>query len=823
MAKDYKEHYNKTDKSRSAYEKQLDNKEKKNKLKQLKDTISKNPKVRQFLAKKKVKDFLESPFCEAIKKFFNWWYTLPARLKEKRDRMYDIGENDAIPGFVKNNKNYILFGCSIMATMVLTISVLAFIPNHRCQFEEWHVSKSASCTELGIVQRTCTCGNVQTAYLEMVDHEFGDYYLAQESDCYNFGILEAICNNCNTTITKPNGYIKHTYPDWTVDRPMTCLQNGSRHRYCTVCKQYVREEIFTTGHNYHSINIAPTAGKDGYTLYTCMSCNYVYTDNIRHALGSEGLLYELIEEEKGTFYEVVGLGTCRDEHVYIPSQYQGIPVKSIGENAFANSKTVKTLTIPDTILKVGANVFYNSNIETVHYGSVYSSINNEFFANSNVKKVVFTNTIVPSFILSHALSVETVILSNSVQTIMSNAFSESGLKHIEYGNGLKQVGAEAFNGCKNLTMLKWPSVSNISTGALNMCVGLETLYLSSDTKTFELSALRNCVALNTIYFDGNMHTWQNIAKSTGWDYNTNSFQIVCSDGTIYKDGTLESKLDALFQWSFNAATQTYTLEKFLGTSDDMVVVPKKYKGLPIDSIADDAFKDAKLTNLVILADIISIGSSAFENCSNLVSIVLPDTIQTIRERAFVNCTSLQDITMPSMLDFYFDGMFEGCDKLILKQYDNGFYLSSYNNDYYILVKTVNNKIDTFEFHEDTRFMDAVFKNHQRLTSIILPNNLTYLPQECFINCYRLTSVVMNDDLIKTGSNIFKNCNMLESIVFSENLEAIENGSFENCISLKNIPIPNSVKSIGKKAFANCKNININGNSYQNQSEGPAQE
>lgn len=72
-----------------------------------------------------------------------------------------------------------------------------------------------------------------------------------------------------------------------------------------------------------------------------------------------------------------------------------------------------------------------------------------------------------------------------------------------------------------------------------------------------------------------------------------------------------------------------------------IVVPSKYEGLPVREI----------------------GSSAFANCKNLKSVVLPNSIRYINIRAFYNCVLLEEVRLGSNVKSIGHSAFSGCEKL----------------------------------------------------------------------------------------------------------------------------------------------------------------
>ena len=57
-------------------------------------------------------------------------------------------------------------------------------------------------------------------------------------------------------------------------------------------------------------------------------------------------------------YHVVGIGTCTDTDIVIPSSYNGLPVTGISGLAFRMCKNLTSVTIPDTVVSIGVDAFY---------------------------------------------------------------------------------------------------------------------------------------------------------------------------------------------------------------------------------------------------------------------------------------------------------------------------------------------------------------------------------------------------------------------------------------------------------------------------------
>jgi hypothetical protein len=71
-----------------------------------------------------------------------------------------------------------------------------------------------------------------------------------------------------------------------------------------------------------------------------------------------------------------------------------------------------------------------------------------------------------------------------------------------------------------------------------------------------------------------------------------------------------------------------------------------------------------LTSIIIPNSVTSIGEEAFRFCTGLTSIIIPESVISIGKGAFYKCTGLTSITIPDSVTSIREGVFEGCSGLI---------------------------------------------------------------------------------------------------------------------------------------------------------------
>ena len=92
------------------------------------------------------------------------------------------------------------------------------------------------------------------------------------------------------------------------------------------------------------------------------------------------------------------------------------------------------------------------------------------------------------------------------------------------------------------------------------------------------------------------------------------------------------------------------------------------------------------------------------------------------------------------------------------------------------------------------------------TSYSIPNSVTYISDYSFSNCTSLTSIDIPNSVTEIGYKAFGYCNNLKSVTIPSCVTIIDNYAFDGCESLTSIDIPDSVTKIGEYAFDYCKSL-----------------
>ena len=490
---------------------------------------------------------------------------------------------------------------------------------------------------------------------------------------YLLFIIVTIC-----LITSCNKECKHQSTDWIIDVEATCTQNGSKHKECTVCHEKLDTEVIESlGHDLvHHEKEDPTCTKKGHKAYdTCTRCDYttyeeipelghIYEDGICTRCGLElttsDLLYELTSDNAG--YIVTGLDYSKYDinalTIIIPSEYKGLPIVGIKEEAFKNRIKIKNVIISDNITHIGnaafkgcqglMNIeiptsvtsigssafsgctgltsitlpFIGNGINKTHFGYIfgadYSSDNSKYVPTSLKKVIITGGKSIGSSAFYGCTSLTSIEIPTSVTSIGSYTFHNcTGLTSIVIPDSVTSIGSSAFEGCTSLTSIEIPtSVTSIGSYAFEGCTGLTSIVIPNSVTSIGYSAFYGCNSLTYNIYDN--------CKYLGND--ENPYLVL-----------VEATNTSMQSISINPNTKIIGSSAFEGcTSLTSIEIPNS-----VTSIGDSAFSGCiGLTSIEIPNSVTSIGDFAFYGCTGLTSILIPNSVTSIGKSAFYSRTGL---------------------------------------------------------------------------------------------------------------------------------------------------------------------------------------
>ena len=257
----------------------------------------------------------------------------------------------------------------------------------------------------------------------------------------------------------------------------------------------------------------------------------------------------------------------------------------------------------------------------------------------------------------------------------------------------------------------------------------------------------------------------------------------------------DTKTGATFTVTVAAATNTFFFDLTTGTitgyngTDTVVVIPSKINGVTVTTIGTDAFLGLNITSVTIPDSVTEIGSNAFAGCTNLTIVNYAGDWSNLTIQS--GNPAVQDAANAPL--FYFEFIPPDNTAVIVTNY-------KYNGA--AADVTIPSR---YQGKPVTTIGHAAFFN-SAVTSVTIPDSVTSISDEAFINCPKLTNISIPNSVTYIGFSAFSSCTSLKSITLPSSLSFISGALFLGCSQLTTIHIPVSVTSIGNNAFADCPSL-----------------
>ena len=228
-------------------------------------------------------------------------------------------------------------------------------------------------------------------------------------------------------------------------------------------------------------------------------------------------------------------------------------------------------------------------------------------------------------------------------------------------------------------------------------------------------------------------------------------------------------------WNVAAA---YDFEEggiYYNVNEDGASVTVTFETTNYNSYSGDVVIPNFVTHNGTTYTVTAIGRNAFNNCTDLTSIVISDSVKTVGGYAFRICTGLRNVTIGKSVTSLKNAVFSGCDGVTSLTW-NAVNCADNGN-----MGTTN--IEQVTIGPEVQTIPANFAKGSQITEITIPNSVLYIENGAFSGCGNMSEVTMGNSVKTIGERVFS-----------------------DCVGIEEITIPNTVTQIGADAFYGCQNL-----------------
>ncbi len=457
-----------------------------------------------------------------------------------------------------------------------------------------------------------------------------------------------------------------------------------------------------------------------------------------------------------------------DEKVIIPP-YLGIT--KIGDGAFSDNHTIRSIDLSKSINDIGNNAFYNciylsdigGHLEIINVGS-YSFYKT---AVENISLIFYEMSDLENSAFECCENLKTVSLK-SAQSIFLNARAFIDCRYLMFINIEKSnavfvytscfencellkkfntvdckvylFGEKAFKNCKELSGDFSFSGRSIPEESFYNCESITSIHCSS-TVTVNSKAFYGAKSLQEVGLTGALNSCKN-----------DSFDGCNESLTVYSNGEINNTSDVPdFTYNGVKICSDYSLE--LNSFDNIMLV--KYNGNDVDVVMPECLK------------IYEIGPKAFASNLKIKTVDIADSVHNIDEYAFSPCINLSEVKGGANVRFIRGHVFENCTKL--KDFSTFKSVTSIGE--YAFAST---GIEEYEFVCSTSYLfEGAFYKCSKLKTIKFAGNITNISRKCFYFCNRLERCILNNRCQRIITDAFNFCTSLTQIYIPLSLTSID--------------------------------------------------
>lgn len=501
----------------------------------------------------------------------------------------------------------------------------------------------------------------------------------------------------------------------------------------------------------------------------------------------------------------------KQKKVVIPKKLSGKKVIAIKAKAFKDCKTIREVTLPKTVKRIGLyekhrptyeDIRKENSTHTVFSGcknlkNIFVKKGNKYFCSldgvlyskdktclyvypAGKKQKTYTTDAKTKSIEGAAFAntsyLEKVKFGKNINGIGNGAFYRSGIKEVNLEGNITDVYEYAFSYCKNLEKVSIGSKMQYCRDYFHGCSALESIEVSED---------------NSIYYDEDGVLFKDMdgkkllscypAGKKATEY-TVPYGVIPS-GRCFFESTYLKKVIFPEDSELN--------NPFAYCKDMTVVLPKKAEPPEYDSYAGDEVVEYipfyECENITL----IGYAGSYMENYAEKEGFTFIDKenpVQKETETKEIEYTVLDEkaktiaitkinkvtkkLEIPSVIDGY---------TVVRLGYMKGI---SYDK--------------SVSYIRGNRIVGI--ENRNKIKKVIIPDTVTEIGVYAFYKCENLTDITFSSNTQYIGANAFDRCSSIKKIKFPKSLKGMGHSAFANCTALESVTFKTKKAEVGVEAF-----------------------
>ena len=379
-----------------------------------------------------------------------------------------------------------------------------------------------------------------------------------------------------------------------------------------------------------------------------------------------------LKDEQGKILQTIifrQLGTCTEVHVETKGELEN-------ELAGYDYANIESLKITGVLNDVDFLFIYRmmpnlKNLDIAEVNITALPIQ-AFYKSTNVENLILPNTLITiGEEMFYQSKLKTVVIPANATTIGNSAFEQcASLISIDIPANVETIGTAVFCGCSSLATVTFENGSQLKTigggssyyGAFSYCTALTSIEIPASVETIEAAAFKGCSSLATVTFENGSQ----LKTIGGGSSYYGAFSYCTALTSIEIPASVETIEAAAFKGCSSLATVTFENGSQLKT----IGGGSSYYG---------AFSDCTaLTSIEIPASVETIKASAFKGCSSLATVTFENgsQLKTIEggypsSGTFADCTALTSIEIPASVETIEAAAFKGCSSLATVTFEKG--------------------------------------------------------------------------------------------------------------------------------------------------------